>query len=112
MRSIAHKSVKARAAAKVRKDAAQVRRAARVPAERDLAEFARERDEFMIATILWAVTQRGEHGIAGLRVRQLQVRPDCMLCRRPFTDEERAAAPLLRRRGPRPPVSSDDVAGA
>ena len=50
-----------------------------MPTERELAEFAREQEESMIRTIVWAASQRGERGIAALRVRQLQVRPDCML---------------------------------
>ena len=55
-------------------------------------------------TILWAASQRGERGIAGLRLGQLQVRPDCMLCRRPFSEKERAAAsPTGSRSAPRLP---------
>jgi hypothetical protein len=91
MRAIARKSVKTRAAKQARKKAAVQRRLARPPSDREMAEFARDRDEAIASRILWAASQRGEKGIAGLRRRQLEVREDCLLCHRPFSVEDRAA---------------------
>ena len=90
MRALAKKSVRARAAAKARRDSALRRRAAREPTEKELAAFQRERDETMAVQILSTAADRGFKGIAGLRRRQLQVRGDCILCQRPFTDPDRA----------------------
>jgi hypothetical protein len=84
MRGIARKSVKIRAATKARKDAARRRALARPPTEAELVAFREERATWMAVQILLAAAQRGEKGIAGLRKRQLAVRDDCLLCRRPF----------------------------
>lgn len=91
MRSIAHKSAKTRAAKKARQDAAAKRRLAKLPSEQEVDRFRREREEWIATQIIWAAAQRGERGIAQLRRQQLKVRSDCILCRRPFSDADRAA---------------------
>lgn len=104
MRAIARKGVKTRAAKKARKEAALQRSLARPPDEKRLAEFSREMDELFEFKIIWAASQRGEQGIADLRRRQLERREDCILCHRPFTDEDRVAGLAAlgpRRRRPR-----------
>ncbi len=88
MRSLARSSVKARAAAKRRRDAAQLRSASRPPTERALAAFRHERDEWMAAFIIIAAAQRGQPGIEALRRHQRRARADCALCRRPFPGAE------------------------
>lgn len=98
-RGIARKSVRTRAAKQARKAAVLQRRLARPPGAREMAECERQRQAAIATRILWAASQRGEKGIAGLRRPQLEVREDCVLCRRPFSDEDRAVGlELLRPR--------------
>lgn len=104
MRAIARKGVKTRAAKKARKEAALERSRTRPPNEKRVAEFSREMDELFESKIIWAASQRGELGIADLRRRQLERREDCILCHRPFSDDDREAGLAAlgpRRRRPR-----------
>lgn len=91
LRTTARKAAKSRVAAKHRREAAQRRRQAADVSAKELAAFRRERDDLIRAQIIWAAAQRGERGIAALAKHQLIVRVDCLLCRRAFTDADRAA---------------------
>jgi hypothetical protein len=92
LRANARKAATSRLAKKHRREAALRRRLAAGPTAKQLANFERERDDFIRAEIIRAAAQRGEHGLATLARRQLLIRPDCLLCRRPFTEAEQAAA--------------------
>jgi hypothetical protein len=104
LRANARKAAKSRADKKLRRVAALQRRLARGPSPAETAAFAREHDDFIRAQIIWTAAQRGERGVGDLARRQLVVRSDCLLCRRPFTDTDpatrggeadpRAAAPI------------------
>ena len=94
MRALARRSVMARAAVRSRKESARRRRLARPLTEVEMARFRRERDAAMAVQIIWAAAQRGERGLAGLRRRQLEVREDCLLCHRPFSDADRGSVRL------------------
>lgn len=92
LRANARKAAKSRLAKKHRREAALRRRLATGPTAKQLAEFERERDDFIRAEIIRAAAQCGERGLAALARRQLDVRPDCLLCRRPFTEADRGTA--------------------
>jgi hypothetical protein len=62
------------------------RRLAAPPNPKEVAESERERDDFMRFQIIWVAAQRGERGLAELAGHQRRVRPDCLLCRRPFQE--------------------------
>jgi hypothetical protein len=93
MRANAKKAARSRLSAKRRHEAALCRKVAAGPSPAELAAFARERDDFTRALIMWAAAQRGEPAIAALARRQLRVRSDCLLCRRPFTESDRDELP-------------------
>ena len=96
-RANAKKAARSRLATKDRRVAALRRKIAAEPRPAELAAFARERDDFTRALIIWAAAQRGESAISALARRQLRVRSDCLLCRRPFTELDRDEQ-LARRR--------------
>jgi hypothetical protein len=89
LRANARKAAKSRAATKHRHEAALQRRLARGPTGAEVASCEQDRDDFIRAQIIWAAAQRVERGIASLARRQLIVRPDCLICRRPFTESDR-----------------------
>jgi hypothetical protein len=92
LRGAARKAAKTRQATARRRQAALQRRLARPTSAAELAEFERERAETIRSQIIWAASQRGARGIAGLRRRQLERADACALCERPFTEEDRASA--------------------
>lgn len=92
LRANARKAIKSRLANQHRRVSDVRRRLATGPSAKQLADFERERDDFIRAQIIWAASQRGELGLAALARRQLEVRSNCLLCRRPFTEADRPAA--------------------
>lgn len=89
LRSRARKAAKSRIATRQRREAALRRHLAAGPSASELTAFARDRDDLIRSQIIWAAAQHGELGIAALARRQLMVRSDCLLCRRPFIESDR-----------------------
>lgn len=108
LRSNARRAAKTRAGNRARRDAATRRRVARADTPERAAAFEREQDDFLRAVVIRAAAERGERGLAGLAHRQLEVRDDCLLCRRPFTEMDRGGPPDATRTGglPRTPARS------
>lgn len=91
LRANARTVARSRLVRQQRRETTLRRRLAAGPSANELAEFRRDRDDFIRAEIVRMASQRGERGLAALARRQLEVRPDCLLCRRPFTEADRAA---------------------